>query len=164
MKLAISVLAAAATLLAGCSAFLAPSITTGTTSDAVRAKLGAPSDERTIAGGTRAWDYVNGPLGHTTWRISFDGGNRVSRVEQLLTETAFLGLRSGETDKNATLGRLGRPAQISNFPNLREEVWTYRFMDGSFYKLGDIAFDAQSGKLKYVSTYLDPAYYNSNDT
>ena len=151
-------------LLGACAGFRAPSIATGTSSADVRARLGAPTDERTLTGGVRAWDYVQGPLGFTTWRMVFDSGDRVSKVEQLLSNRNFRSLQAGTSTKAEVMGALGRPGEVSSFPNLREEVWTYRFMDGSIYMLSEVHLDAGTGLVKYVTSYPDPAYYSSHST
>jgi hypothetical protein len=150
-------------IFAGCAGFRAPSIAPGTPSAEVRSRLGTPSDERTLPGGTKAWDYVQGPKGFTTWRMAFDGSDRVSRVEQLLSVRAFNALPSGKANRADLMNAVGRPGQISQYPRLGEEVWTYRFMDVSVYMLSDVHFDAGSGVMKYVTSYPDPAYYSSID-
>lgn len=54
--------------------------------------------------------------------------------------------------------QLGKPILISNFPRLAEEVWDYRYLEGSTrIYLTEIHFDRQ-GLVKYYAQYPDPAY------
>lgn len=154
---------AVALLTTGCAAFRASSVTPGTNANDVRAQLGAPSDERKLASGITAWDYVYGPLGFTTWRVNFDANNRVTGVEQLLTEQRFSKVAANELDRDGVRSAFGRPGQVSSFPNLSEEVWTYRYMDVTTYRLADVHFDTRSGRAKYISLYHDPAYCSTYD-
>ena len=63
--------------------------------------------------------------------------------------------------KAEVMNTIGRPGLVSTFPNLREEVWTYRFIDGTINKLSDAYFDTGSGLFKYATSYPDPAYHES---
>jgi len=148
---------ALAALAAGCAQFSVPSTTPGTSAADVRARLGAPSDQRAI-GGVKVWDYVQGPQGFTTWRVSFDGSDRVAKVEQILTESRIFSVNAGKHMREDVSGLLGRPLSVMKFGADASEVWTYRFMDVTDRKLGDIHFDATSGTVKRVTTYIDPAY------
>jgi outer membrane protein assembly factor BamE (lipoprotein component of BamABCDE complex) len=144
--------------LSGCAAFTVPGIQPGSSAAEVRAKAGAPSDERQLGGGGRAWDYVGGPQGFTTHRVSFDDNNRVRAVEQLLTERRFMMIRAGESTRENVAELMGRPGSTMRFSNLNSEVWTYRYRDVTLEMLGDVHFDARTGKVLYYSLYRDPAY------
>lgn len=147
--------------LAGCGLITIPGLSAGTSLKDVQARVGTPHDQRTLSDGTKAWDYVYGPWGFYTWRVNFDGSDRVSRVEQLLTHDRFMSVPANKLSRQDVLNTFGRPGQVSNFSNLGEEVWTYRYMYIQDYKLADLHFDAKSGVVKYATTYHDPAYYNA---
>ncbi len=151
--------AALTVLVTGCAQFSVPTTATGTSATDVKARLGTPSDERSI-GGAKAWDYVQGPQGFTTWRVSFDGSDRVAKVEQILTEGRIASLGSGKLTRADVSNLVGRPAEVTKYSGGQTEIWTYRFMDVTERKLGDVYFDAKSGVGKQVTTYLDPAYTN----
>ena len=91
----------------------------------------------------------------------FDGSDRVTRVEQLLTDRSFNALQAGTATRADATARLGRPGQVTTYPARGEEVWTYRYMSGTTYMLGDVYFNAADGVVKGVSTYFDPAYYST---
>jgi outer membrane protein assembly factor BamE (lipoprotein component of BamABCDE complex) len=149
-------------LIAGCAHIAVQALTPGTSASDVRGRLGAPNDERTIDG-RKAWDYVQGPQGFTTWRVNFDGSDRVASVEQILTERRIQSLERGKHGKEDILALLGRPAATIQFSAMGEEVWTYRFLDVQERKLGDVHMDGKSGRVKFISTYPDPAYVNAPD-
>jgi hypothetical protein len=144
-------------LATGCTQFSLPSTAPGTSASDVKARLGAPTEERTI-GGAKAWDFVQGPQGFTTWRIQFDNADRVTKVEQILTEGRLMSLGSGKLTRADVSNLVGRPADVTTFAGGATEVWTYRFMNVTERKLGDVYFDKASGVAKQVTTYLDPAY------
>ena len=50
---------------------------------------------------------------------------------------------------------LGKPLLVENFANIREDVWDYRFLDGTTRRFGaEVHFHA-GGAVKYVVTYPD---------
>lgn len=159
-KMAMAAGAVLIMLMTGCAQFSIPSTAPGTSSNDLRTRVGAPTDERTIAG-PKAWDYVQGPQGFTTWRVSFDGADRVAKVEQILTERRIMSVNNAKLTREDVSNLLGRPIGVSKFAGGASEVWTYRFMDVLDRKLGDVHFDAASGAVKYTTTYLDPAYSSS---
>lgn len=148
--------------LAGCASFYAPQVKPGTTATELRSRLGAPTDERRI-GGDRAWDYVFGPIGHETYRYVFDSSDRVKSVEQLLSESRFRKITTGETTRDDMLSLYGRPMETMAFHRSNTEVWTYRYRDGSFEMLNDVTFAAGTGKVLYYALYLDPRVTASVD-
>ncbi len=147
-------------LAAGCAQLSIPSTAPGTSATDLRARAGAPTDERSI-GGSKAWDYVQGPQGFTTWRVSFDGSDRVAKVEQILTEARITSLNKGRATRDDVTNLLGRPIGVTKYAGGATEVWTYRFMDVLDRKLADVYFDTASGVAKQTTTYLDPAYTSS---
>lgn len=164
-KSLLAALALSAAALAGCASLLGPnSIAPGASAGDIRARYGAPTDERTLAGGQRAWDYVQGPQGFQTYRIVFDG-DRVQRVEPLLTERNFIAnIKAGETGRDDVLRAFGRPGSRITFPNLQDEVWTYRYRDVTMEMLNDVHISTATGKVTYYALYRDPAYANAIDS
>jgi len=146
--------------ITGCAQFSVPTAAPGTSATDVRSKFGAPSDVRTI-GGVKAWDYVNGPQGFTTWRITFDSADRVAKVEQLITEQRIHSLKPNQSTRDDVANLLGRPVDTVRYGGTGSEVWTYRFIDGQDRKLGDVFIDAATGRVRYTTTYRDPAYSSS---
>jgi hypothetical protein len=79
-----------------------------------------------------------------------------------LTEANFRALQSGKTNKVEARAALGQPFAETAFPNQREEVWDYRFPEGSRVMLAWVYFDA-SGVYKYYTAQPDPAYTSGKD-
>jgi len=152
----IAVLLAAS--IAGCALVALKQVPPGTPATEVQARAGAPTEKRALADGVKAWYYISGPLGWTTYRARFDVQDRLLDVDQVLTEAHFRALKEGKTSRSDVLQMLGSPALVMRYPNLGEEVWTYRYMDVTLEMLNDDHFDAASGVLKYYTLYRDPSY------
>jgi hypothetical protein len=150
--------AIASAALVGCASLILEGTAPGTPASDLRARAGSPSEERELPGGVKAWYYVNGPCGWTTYRARFDANDRVLDVAQVLTERNFRTLVANQTTRDQVLQVLGRPGLVSRFPNLGEEVWTYRYRDVTLEMLHDEHFDTATGVLKYYTLYRDPAY------
>lgn len=147
--------------LAGCAGMPGPtSVRTGEAQDAVRAQLGAPATERKLASGESAWYYATGPSSYYTWRVVFGSNGRVTEYTQVLTMQNFFALQEGAT-RDAVLDRLGPPMERMSFTNTGTEVWTYRYLDGTFQMLADVTFGAGAGTFRQVTTFLDPAYHSA---
>src|SRR6266700_6968741 len=58
------------------------------------------------------------------------------------------------TTKQEVERLVGRPLTTMVFPNLGEEVWDYRYMDGVKTYVAEIHFDMQ-GRTKYAASYPD---------
>ncbi len=155
---ALAVLAAA-----GCAQLNASSTPPGMAANDVRSRLGAPTDMRTV-GAVKVWDYVNGPQGFTTWRMTFDNADRVAKVEQILSAQRIHSLKPDQDSRDDVSNLLGRPAETSRFAGTGIEVLTYRFIDVQDRMLGDVYIDAGTGKVKYTTIYLDPAYSTAHST
>ena len=144
--------------LAACAAIpRRDSVRVGDSQTQVRERLGAPGAERKLASGSAAWYYMTGPSGFETWRVVFGPGGTVAEYAQVLTAANFVWLREGASREEA-LDRLGPPMQRMGFRGTATDAWTYRWRDGTFEMIADAVFDAQSGAVKYVGIYRDPAY------
>jgi len=149
-------------VFAGCASIPGPtSVRTGETQDAVRAQLGAPALERKLASGQTAWYYVTGPSGYYTWRVVFGGSGGVSEYAEVLSMKNFLALQEGAS-RDAVLDQLGPPMQRMTFARTGTEVWTYRWIDGTFQMITDATFGAGAGAFKQASMFLDPAYHSAS--
>lgn len=77
-----------------------------------------------------------------------------------------LNLKSFETikpgmNKENVRAVVGKAMLETNFPNIAEEVWDYRLLDGNYVYLCEIHFDSRSGTVKYYTQYWDPARHGS---
>jgi outer membrane protein assembly factor BamE (lipoprotein component of BamABCDE complex) len=144
--------------LAACAAVpRADSVRLGDSQAQVRERLGAPSVERTLADGQLAWYYVTGPSGFETWRVVFGPGGAVAEYRQVLTAANFEWMRGGAT-REAILDRMGPPMERMGFWRTGTETWTYRWRDVTLEMIGQPVFEAQTGVVKYVGIFRDPAY------
>ena len=146
-------------LLAACHMVLSDRIAPGMTEAEVQGRAGAPTEQRTLADGSTAWYYVNGPQGWTTYRVRFTKEGRVAEVAQVLTIDNFeKRIKPRYTNREQLAQELGRPASIAFFPRMDEEVWQYRYMEQTTEMLCDVHIDEGTGVVKRLDTYRDPAY------
>jgi hypothetical protein len=140
-----------ALLLAGCLAPIVP----GSSREAdVYERYGPPDDRWERADGGRVLVYPGGPLGLQSWRFTVAPDGSVEQVEQLLDEAHFARIRPGMT-RDEVRRELGRHAESMRFPNLQEEVWSWRYMDyGNRRMFFNAHFDAE-GRVKYTSRSED---------
>jgi hypothetical protein len=156
--LSLIVLIGVAGFVSGCAEVGLQRIPAGTPAAQVMAAAGPPSEQRTLANGVKAWYYESGPLGRTTYRTLFDASDRLIGVEQVLSESHFRTVVANRSSRDDVLDLFGRPGLIARFPNLGEEVWTYRYRDDTVEMVADDHFDIASGTLRYCTLYPDPAY------
>lgn len=144
--------------LSACAAFPGvQSVRNGETQSDVRAKLGAPSVERKLVSGDTAWYYVTGPSSFFTYRVVFGSGGSVTDYTQVLTRKGFMALPQGATQA-AVLDALGPPMEDMTFARTATEVWTYRWLEGTFEMLADAVFDTRNGALSHIVVTRDPMF------
>jgi len=66
----------------------------------------------------------------------------------------FAPITPQKTSKQDVERLVGKPFMSMVFPNLSEEVWDYRYMDGVETHVAEVHFDMQ-GRTKYYTTYKD---------
>lgn len=144
--------------LAACAAAPRPdSVRAGDSQAQVRERLGAPATTRTLPDGRTAWYYVTGPSGFETWRVVVGPNGTVVEYAQVLTAANFEWMRQGAT-REEVLDRMGPPMERMSFWRTGTETWTYRWRDVTLEMIGQPVFDAQSGAVKFVGIFRDPAY------
>jgi len=72
----------------------------------------------------------------------------------------FASIQPGTTSKEDVERKLGRPLLAINFPRQQDEVWDYRFLNGTFTYVAELHFDEQ-GRTRYVATYRDRCVLNA---
>jgi len=113
-------------LLGGCAGYGPGNLAPGQGEADVRARMGEPTDRLVLPSGGSRLEYARGPMGAHTYRIELDAAGRVQRIDQVLTEANFAGVRRGET-KVDVRERLGRPAEQRTGWRGVGEVWSYRY-------------------------------------
>jgi len=126
------------------------SITAGMTERQVRQDAGAPSEETRLSDGRKLWWYIQGPQGFTTWRVVLGGDGTVTEAAQVLTEANFRRIAERISTRADVLAMLGRPRESSKFPNLQEDVLTWRYQDGTFNKFLHVHFGPDGVVRRYV--------------
>lgn len=76
------------------------------------------------------------------------------RPKWTLSESNFSSIKPQITTKADVERLAGRPFFTSVFPNLAEEVWDYRYLNGVETWVAEVHFDLQ-GRTKYYATYPD---------
>ena len=77
---------------------------------------------------------------------------------------AFDNLKSGVTTKAEVRKQVGVPLMEMTFRRQNEDVWEYRYLDGStIIMLAYVHFDP-NGVFKYAEHRLDPAYTGGMET
>lgn len=153
----LTILLAAATLAACAAIPRAGSVQVGEQQAQVRERLGPPAATRTLPDGRTAWFYATGPSGFETWRVVFGANGTVAEYAQVLTAANFEWMRDGAS-RDEVLDRVGPPMERMAFWRTGTETWTYRWRFGTFEMIGQPVFDAQSGMVKYVGIFRDPAF------
>lgn len=147
--------------VAACTGIPGPSsVRVGETQREVAARLGKPAAERALPSGATAWYYLTGPSGFFTYRAVFGGGGTVTEYDQLLTRERLQGLPEGASE-SAVLDALGPPMQRMTFARTHTEVWSYRWLEGTFEMIAEATFDTRNGSLMQVTTFRDPAFTES---
>lgn len=116
---------ACATLLSGCATLFVSAPEVGTSRDAVVQRMGPPQTERTLPSGTRL-EYPGGPFGVNTFFVYLDAAQRVTHMEQVLTEANFARVQP-DMPQSELLALLGRPGEVQKLGRDRGVVWSYRF-------------------------------------
>lgn len=130
---------------AGCA-----SVVPGASKEAdVLARFGSPAEQRNSPDGGKVLDFPRTPLGYENWRVTLGPDGVVRSVEQLLEPSNFARLKAGMTMAEVR-AQLGRHAEAQKFPNLSEEVLSWRFMEHGNRFYFNAHFDA-SGRFKYAS-------------
>lgn len=125
-------------------------ITPGMTEQDARQAAGAPTEETRLPDGRKLWWYIRGPQGFTTHRVAFGGDGRVVDAAQVLNEASFRRIAEGVSTRADVLAMLGRPRESARYPNLQEEVLTWRYQDGTFNKFLHVHCSPDGVVRRYV--------------
>lgn len=151
---AMAVLAAAA-LLAGCDAQRIEKLEEGVATEAdVRRQFGDPAAVSTRPDGSKVLEYPRQPEGHTNYVIVIGPDGKMSSLRQLLTPANFARVQPGQ-DKLAVMDTLGKAAKTQHYALKNEEVWDWRYKDGTLNKVFSVTFDGQ-GRVVSTATMDDP--------
>ena len=124
--------AALSALLAACAGnpFNGRMVQSGTTRDAVIARLGQPTRSVRLPAGERL-QYSLQPFGQTAWMVDLDTAGRVVRSRQVLTAAEFNRIEPGKWNREDVEREFGPPAMVDGVASWNGPIMTYRWNDGS---------------------------------
>jgi hypothetical protein len=141
-------------LLAACAS--PSSLAPGTSLADARAALGRPTAEVALPDGGSRLQYSGQPYSQWVWNADFDAAGRLRRVEQVLSDDAFLRVRAGKDTQRDVLRDFGPPADVFSYRLQNETAFMYRYYTyGSFPAAMFVYFDP-AGVVKRTETGLDP--------
>jgi hypothetical protein len=149
-----------AAFAAGCANV--PSLVPGTPAEQVRARFGPPEEVWKNPDGSEVWEYREGPAGFHTYMVVLGPDRAVLEVDQVLQDAFFSKVSPGMS-REEVHRLLGKPKEISEFPRLGEEVWSWRYLDGNvWYYFFNVHFAQATGAVVRVSKVEDPYYTNKD--
>ena len=120
----------------------------------VRKQFGNPHAASTEPDGSKVLEYTRQPEGWTNYRLVIGPDGKMSSLRQLLTPANFAKVTLG-LDKLAVMKLLGKTAKTQFYALKGEEVWDWRFKDGTIAKLFSVTFDGQ-GRVLSTGIRDDP--------
>jgi hypothetical protein len=96
----------------------------------VRRVLGEPTFEWREPDGSYTWEFPRGPTGVVTYMVDMAPDHKLKALRQVLTDDYFAKIERG-MPREAVRKLVGRPGETMFFPNLQEDVWTWRYEIGS---------------------------------
>ncbi len=144
MALPLAIALAALVLASGCAYYGANLRAGVSTESEVRRDMGVPAEVYDNADGSKRLAFPRGPLGVQTFMANISNDGRLQSLEQVLNEEHFDRIVVGRTTRDEVRRLIGPPAEVMEFPRLRQVAWTYRFKD-LYNRLADF------------SVMLDPA-------
>lgn len=106
---------------------LKPGVSTATE---VKGALGQPTFEWKAPDGSTTWEFPRGPSGSVTYMVDLRPDGVLKEIRQVLTERYFAKIRPG-LSRDEVRRLIGRPAETMTFPLKKEEVWSWKFEQGS---------------------------------
>lgn len=113
-------------LMLGCAGYGPSGLPERSSIADVRARLGTPSGEYSLAGGAKRLEYARGPFGLHTFMLDFDASGSLQSWHQALYEENFATIRGGMSGDQVLLA-LGHPAHQFGVWSGQQTMWAYRF-------------------------------------
>lgn len=96
----------------------------------VKRAMGEPTFEWKEPDGGVTWEFPRGPSGSVTYMVDMRPDGILKEIRQVLKEEYFAKIRPG-LSKDEVRKLIGRPAETMTFPLKKEEVWSWKFEQGS---------------------------------
>ncbi|OWW22042.1 outer membrane protein assembly factor BamE domain-containing protein [Noviherbaspirillum denitrificans] len=117
----------------------------------VRTVMGQPETVWEEEDGTRMLQYPKGPEGVRTWEFTIDRSGKLKDYRQLLTSETFSRVQQGMS-RDEVRRLLGKPRSVAQFKLKNEEVWDWKYQEGTEPRLFNVHFDMATGKATRTST------------
>lgn len=117
----------------------------------VRMVMGQPETVWEDDDGSRQLEYPKGPEGARTWVFTIDKFGKLQEYRQVLSVENFARIQPGMS-RDQVRRMLGKPRHVVQFARKNEEVWDWRYLDGTQTRLFNVHFDMTSGKVSQLSS------------
>lgn len=107
----------------------------------VLADMGRPTLTRALPDGGERLVYSRQPAGQQVYHLDFDSGQRLVRVQQVLTMEQFFALRTGTDTRATVLQQFGPPALVEHVASFKGDIWTYRLLDNGASRQAHVHID-----------------------
>jgi hypothetical protein len=96
----------------------------------VKRAMGQPTFEWKAPDGSVTWEFPRGPSGSVTYMVDLRPDGVLKEIRQVLKEEYFAKIRPG-LSRDEVRKLIGRPAETMTFARRNEEVWSWKFEQGS---------------------------------
>ena len=149
-------------LLSACSGF--QQVQPGTSYSELVQRFGMPQQQcqsDSTAGG-QILNWSGQPIGRFAWTAELDEAERVVSMQQMLSDTGFAKLNTGDWDQQRVACWFGRPALIeqARYQGKRHETWTYRYLQPAQYLAHFYIYFDESGQVRHFHPGPDPLEMN----
>jgi outer membrane protein assembly factor BamE (lipoprotein component of BamABCDE complex) len=134
-----ALMAASLALFVACAG-MPERLSPGTTRAEIEQRLGRPTAEQPVAGGTQL-QYSRQPAGQQVYNLRLDAEGRLLQVEQVMDRAAFDAIGVDRWTRDDVLSRFGRPALVERVARFNGDIWTYRFLETTMPRQAHIHID-----------------------
>ena len=150
---AIAIALSVAAAVSGCDVQKMAELEVGVTSEAdVRARWGEPAATYAEPDGGKTLEYPRQPAGQVNYMLAIGADGKLVAMRQVLKPANFAKVETG-WDKARVRRLLGTPAKVQRYAlKADEEVWDWRFADGSQAMVFSVTFDRQGRVISTATT------------
>ena len=127
----------------------------GSSLDATRSQLGAPTAIHPLDGGGQRLQYSYQPAGPWVHNLDFDAAGRLQRHTQVMDPADFAQIVVGHWNRDDVRRRYGAPALVERVARFDGVVWTYRFLDNQRRRQLHVHLDP-AGVVRQILTTDEP--------
>jgi len=130
----------------------------GTPVKEVTSKFGKPAVSCKLKDGSQRVVYTSQPSGEQAWAASVSSNGTVGASEQVLTDSHFKALSSGQWSADRVRCEFGPAAEVESHDSSNDEktVWTYHYLQDQSPYVIDINFDPKTNIVVNYNEMPDP--------